>query len=973
MQLSTSGSNPDRPNRPLVVKCAYDGSARRITFPSATSCRLDSLRDRVEECFFLSASPFSLAYTDDDGEEFCIKTDADFTEAIAYFVSGDDEVALSSYSGSNLGHAMYPFSAQKITIRLDVKVDYDGPSLSDTSSVSSFRTGSGSLSESTRDEHSEGSWRSSGYQESMRNGRRLSGFDTVEEELESLKSRESELSHGSTILGISTLGLTDPAYHYQTASLSSTSRTRPSRTTAPQPLLDSSPFPSNPPILTGPESDPAPSLLTHSDLGTRWLRDQSRLAARKLGPTPQTSTRSGDYDSDEDSDESDEEHPGDIALVRDARGRYYYSYQTDASSRSSRSEADHTDIEAGPSSRPLSGLTTNLSLSTSPAGIPYHFQPPYEPVRIAEPTGPPILAPDCSACGLRLDYMRYVCQTCGEGDMWKEDAMRKDSFLPILRSNGSDASDESSSDATEWAAAKADSTGSQTIYNVATPRSRRSSSSTDDSAESWRTNFGGQSSPTTAMYRHHNEGISGTRPPGKPRGYELCAGCIEIHGIAHSKAAALAAKQKLGHSERRRRRNVGEFRHTFREKTWAAEGWIDVDYSEESECSICHSHLFNNRYKCVSCTNFDLCRTCYQKIEEIHPTHVFLSLPDKQTLLSIDAHERDDAGDDTHIQAKHLIPQPMRHPGAFCHNCLQDIVGPRFHCAVCAVDLCIQCEAVVMEVDGSSHTADHIMMKIPVPISSNEVDAVSRKARERWFQQDRSMTNNNLNPFADDGETTSSRSSSPTNNTIYAPTSVRNRDPSPVPPRQVVNVTTRDALDHNLRCGNCNEWIMGRRYQCANCPSDPQGYNLCSICELRSYRLHNPSHVFFKFDRPVHISVQSSRPILPLLYRNPVGKVPTSALTTINPRDPTAYLKHVLHRETLCDVHGDQIRGVWLRCCHCAAGFDVCQEAERLLEHDPTHVFVMFKSRVDMVAFRALCDLGASQAKPLLKQRVYVT
>lgn len=43
----SSSAIPDRPNRPLVVKCGYENSTRRITFPSAASCRLDSLRTRV--------------------------------------------------------------------------------------------------------------------------------------------------------------------------------------------------------------------------------------------------------------------------------------------------------------------------------------------------------------------------------------------------------------------------------------------------------------------------------------------------------------------------------------------------------------------------------------------------------------------------------------------------------------------------------------------------------------------------------------------------------------------------------------------------------------------------------------------------------------------------------------------------------------------------------------------------------------
>ena len=115
-----------------------------------------------------------------------------------------------------------------------------------------------------------------------------------------------------------------------------------------------------------------------------------------------------------------------------------------------------------------------------------------------------------------------------------------------------------------------------------------------------------------------------------------------------------------------------------------------------------------------------------------------------------------------------------------------------------------------------------------------------------------------------------------------------------------------------------------------------------------------------------------------------MGETPSGAVT--NPRDPTGYLKHVLHKETLCDIHSDQIRGVWLRCAHCAAGFDICQDAEQIADHDPTHgqwhtrfrmqlmiVFVVFKARVDMGVFRQLADLAAAQSKPLLTDQVYLS
>jgi hypothetical protein len=55
-------------------------------------------------------------------------------------------------------------------------------------------------------------------------------------------------------------------------------------------------------------------MLSQSELGSRWLREQSQLASR----VPVRAVRR--YDSDNES-LSDEEDIGEIALVRDERGR----------------------------------------------------------------------------------------------------------------------------------------------------------------------------------------------------------------------------------------------------------------------------------------------------------------------------------------------------------------------------------------------------------------------------------------------------------------------------------------------------------------------------------------------------------------------------------------------------------------------------------------------------------------------------
>ena len=67
------------------------------------------------------------------------------------------------------------------------------------------------------------------------------------------------------------------------------------------------------------------------------------------------------------------------------------------------------------------------------------------------------------------------------------------------------------------------------------------------------------------------------------------------------------------------------------------------EYSEDVRCTICQTFVQHSRFRCtylspfhcirrltigVSCPKFDMCRSCYQKVDEIHPAHAFLSLPD---------------------------------------------------------------------------------------------------------------------------------------------------------------------------------------------------------------------------------------------------------------------------------------------------------------------------------------------------------
>ena len=56
------------------------------------------------------------------------------------------------------------------------------------------------------------------------------------------------------------------------------------------------------------------------------------------------------------------------------------------------------------------------------------------------------------------------------------------------------------------------------------------------------------------------------------------------------------------------------------------------------------------------------------------------------------------------------------------------------------------------------------------------------------------------------------------------------------------------------------------------------------------------------------------------------------------------YIKSLYHHTSLCDVCMERIRGEWFRCVYCAK--DLCRDHEAMDTHNPTHLFIVFKSSV---------------------------
>ncbi|KAI0299235.1 hypothetical protein BC826DRAFT_996165, partial [Russula brevipes] len=176
---------------------------------------------------------------------------------------------------------------------------------------------------------------------------------------------------------------------------------------------------------------------------------------------------------------------------------------------------------------------------------------------------------------------------------------------------------------------------------------------------------------------------------------------------------------------------------------------------------------------------------------------------------------------------------------------------------------------------------------------------------------------------------------------------------------------------HPQVCNSCSEHIFSIRYQCLNCPSKPFSFNLCSECEVKSWEVHDPMHVFLKIPRPVDIPgpLESESPFIPNLYRSPAGPTPDTAEEEL---DPPAYLRKLVHSYTLCDLHMTRIVGKWYRCAFCAK--DLCADCEASDTHDDsTHAFLVLKSPVNIEALGQLVgdSDGPAACTPILRGNIY--
>jgi hypothetical protein len=87
--------------------------------------------------------------------------------------------------------------------------------------------------------------------------------------------------------------------------------------------------------------------------------------------------------------------------------------------------------------------------------------------------------------------------------------------------------------------------------------------------------------------------------------------------------------------------------------------------------------------------------------------------------------------------------------------------------------------------------------------------------------------------------------------------------------------------------------------------------------------------------------------------------------------DYDVYLETLEHSSTVCDHCVKKIVGMWFRCGHC--GSDLCEVCYALGAHgDRTHVFLVFKSSVDISKFQVWANVdGPDGSMAVIDHPVY--
>ena len=484
-----------------------------------------------------------------------ISTEDELSDAIDFFNDGADEAPLSSNLSTYSGRS----SSRKITMPVEVNIDYDGR-LSDTASLDEYRDDSesqpslsfGSATREFDDDDVTVSSRDFIAAAQLPNGRHAAEHDSRSLHLSStswlsvareqvIEESEQEDSDDSAF-GTRKAGEAEP----------------------PSPEIEGDHFEAGN-LEEEQEGDMLSVNLKPTAVNDRhaeWLREQMSLNNRaNIGNI------SGKFKERQKSPQVDSES---ISLERGTGGKYYYSY-TPASSHDHQEydlyreefPLDGDELRPRPSSRHLAWLASQQQVVHDDRGPLSSFSLEEQSLGNQDyqmylpqitTSAPPETVADCSHCGVLLETIRYVCSTCGPK-------------LPGPGPSSGSSTDPSSSTIHTYPPVP-----QQSFY--LSPASSRTLVSSSESLTNTDRN---RPLPPLPI---NNERRS-TRPLA---GYELCAECVQSYGVYHAidpgldpessplSSTSTSSVQGWNRSAPRK----GKLRHAFREKMWESNRWIDL-------------------------------------------------------------------------------------------------------------------------------------------------------------------------------------------------------------------------------------------------------------------------------------------------------------------------------------------------------------------------------------------------------------
>ncbi|KAJ3732072.1 hypothetical protein DFJ43DRAFT_1154791 [Lentinula guzmanii] len=599
---------------------------------------------------------------------------------------------------------------------------------------------------------------------------------------------------------------------------------------------------------------------------TEWITEQKKRAKQLQGVLPASSA------SDELSLLEEEDQVGDLSLQRAPTGKLYYMYGSGAS-QSQVAGFEDREIEIDPSidggingkprptSRHLDWVATQRQ-KHAVANLPHlHCSEPSLDTAIPAEIFRQEDLTCCSGCGRELEFIKYVCEICGE----KEPGSHLSSPTSSNKGKGRDPLP-------------------QFIYPPTAHQTNIYSSSMSPSFSSSSNTFVASHSiskprplpPEPSM----STSLTTLLPPSVPlkkteTGFELCPFCVEELGYIHalesqstnepglSPTASNFSSSSLGDAAAQRRRAApkekGQLRHVYIERSWGHRGWDDSIPMRKQKFALPVASKHRLITRCISarhCPRYQLCRACYSQVHEIHPSHAFLvlrgklprSLSDSELLTYSDFLNTPEEQSNVHLGIK----------------CIKEIVGVCFHCAECEnVDICLECELAglpgnIDSADGG-HVYAHISIKIPFPLPSYKIQPVSRKARTLW--------SNRVGHSKAASEISS-----------YARTVIG-----------IGNMHTSEPIseDHGIACNISESDINVRTV----------------LLPSRDITHAPPAR---RCRRPVDQPITSNTPMIPELYE------PGPSSIAYNIGNPADYLS-ITHPGVFCDLCVTEIQGAWFR------------------------------------------------------------